>query len=189
MRYVIGLLATIAVFGSTVPCTLTAPCSFSIDVEWTPGSANQPTSPCPNSWGQCAVVQSQIPFVNVPAGYAVQILHVSGDEIAAPYGTMPPNTMAYLLVALTNTTPFQSPYVATGLGSAGTFVYLQGVIPQSGTRVPIEQDTIGTLNADNILIIKQSLFLSTTGVPEHMEATVSVRFAYTPLVGVAVKRK
>ena len=129
-------------------------------------------------WGNTDVVQSQIPFINVPKGYQVQITNVSGDQIAAPYGTMLPNSMAYILVGLTDTTPNQSPYVGPGLGSMGCFLYKQTAVPPEGARIPICEAVVGLLNADNILIVKQALFLSTAGVPIHMETTLVIQFEY-----------
>lgn len=158
----------------TIPCVSTT-CSFATNIAWdTAGKEDKR----PGTWGTTDSVSSEIPFVDVPKGYSVEILHLSGDEIAAPHGAMAPNSMAYVLVGLTNSTPYQSPYVGPGLGSVGTFLYKQGVVPASGARIPFNEDVIGTLNADNILILKQALFLSTAGVPIHMEATVVVKFRY-----------
>jgi hypothetical protein len=86
--------------------------------------------------------------------------------------------MAYALVGLTNTTPFQSPYVGTGLGSSGTGIYKQSPVPASGARIPINEDVSLVLNPDNTLLLKQALFLSTTGVAEHFEATLVIDFEY-----------
>jgi hypothetical protein len=167
-----------------IPCVAT-PCQFATNIAWTTSGTKDTR---PGTWGNTDVVQSQIPFANVPAGYVVSITHVSGDEIAAPNGTALPNSMAYGLIGLTNSTPFQSPYVGPGLGSSGVFIYKQVAIPASGARIPINENVLGTLNADNILIIKQALFLDTEGVPIHFEATITLDFVYLAApVGVAKK--
>jgi hypothetical protein len=159
------------------PCTLT-PCTFSTNIAWDSAGTKDTR---PSTWGTQASVQSKIPFVNVPAGYRVLITHATGDEIAAYHAaSLPPvGSMAYVLVGLTNTTANQSPYVATGLGSQGCFLYFQSAVGTAGTRIPFDLDTAGgLLNSDNILIIKQALFLNDTGQSVHMEATVVVSFTY-----------
>jgi hypothetical protein len=157
-----------------VPCTL-SPCSLSLNISW--DTAGKPDTR-PGTWGNTDSVSSEIPFVNVPAGYLVAITHVSGDEIAAPHGAMAPNGMAYALVGLTSTTPYQSPYVGPGLGSEGTFLYKQTPISQGGARIPINENVIGTLNADNIAVVKQAMFLDTAGASLHLEATLVLQFEY-----------
>jgi hypothetical protein len=171
-----ALIASVhaAAAAPAIPCT-SSPCQFSTNIAW--DTAGTPDTR-PSTWGNTAVVNSAIPFVNVPKGYAVQIVHVEGDEIAAPHGAMAANSMAYVLVGLTNSSPNQSPYVGPGLGSSGTAVYNQMPVPQSGGRIHIESSQILTLNADNLMYIKQALFLSTAGVSEHLEATINLRFNY-----------
>lgn len=159
---------------AAVPCVIVA-CQFATNIAW--DTAGKPDTR-PGTWGNADSVESQIPFVDVPAGYAVEITHVSGDEIAAPHGAMAPSSMAYGLIGLTNTTPYQSPFVGAGLGSEGTFLYKQMPIPASGARIPIDEDVQGILNPDNIAIIKQALFLDTATVPIHLEATVTISFKY-----------
>lgn len=162
---------------SAAPACIASPCQVTTNIAW--DSAGYPDTR-PGTWGNTDAVESQIPFLGVPAGYAVEITHVSGDEIAAPHGAIAANSMAYGLVGLTNSTPNQSPYVGPGLGSQGTFIYKQMPIPAAGVRVPIDENVLGTLNADNIAIIKQALFLDTAGVPEHFEATLTLQFFYVP---------
>lgn len=78
MKFLLAVLFSLSMSGAaTTPCT-TAPCSFNTNVEWTPLG-----TPDPNFWGNDAAVTSPMPFSSVPAGYSVQITHVSGDEIAA----------------------------------------------------------------------------------------------------------
>ena len=174
MRIILWLLSALGLHAGPV-CVAPPNPYVSTNISW--DTAGKPDTR-PGTWGTTDVVNSAIPFVNVPAGCAVQILHVEGDEIAAPHGTMAANSMAYVLVGVTNSTPYQSPYVGPGLGSMGTAVYNQGVVPQSGARIHIDNSAPVTLNADNTMYIKQALFLSTAGVPIHMEATVNVRFTY-----------
>lgn len=173
-----GFLALIAWAASLsagpLPCT-TAPCEFSTNIAWN-------TTGAPMSgdgiWGNGASREDRIPFVDVPAGYRVQIVHVSGDEIAAPFTS--PRGLAYALVGLTNSSPFESPYIAAGLGSKGCFLYKQAPIPAWGARIAINEHTLGVLNPDNVLIVKQALFLSNAGVIIHMEATLVIDFKYIP---------
>lgn len=183
----VGFILTLAICAA--PAKLVAPiacvaspCQFATNIAW--DTSGKPDTRGPDTWGNTDVVQSQIPFVNVPAGYVVSITHVSGDEIAAPHAPLgsqpPPGSVAYGLIGLTNSSPYQSPYVGPGLGSTGTFIYKQMVIGPSGTRIPINENVLGTLNADNIAIIKQALFLDTMGVPEHFEATLLLDFVYVP---------
>jgi hypothetical protein len=168
-----------------VPC-VASPCQFSTNIAW--DTAGEPDTR-PDTWGNSAVVESRIPFVNVPAGYAVQVTHLSGDEVAAPHGTVNPNSMAYGLIGLTSSTPYQSPYVGPGLGSSGTFLYKQMPIPPAGGRIPIDQDVLGTLNADDVAIIKQALFLDTMGTSCHFEATLTIQFRYVANGSLSAKAK
>ena len=152
--------------------------SFATNIAWT--TSGKPDIR-PGMWGTTDVVNSEIPFINVPQGQRVKITGISGNQIAAPYGTMDPNGMAYVLVGLTNTTPNQSPYVGPGLGSEGCCLYKQACVPQHGMRCAIDEESVDLLlNADNILIIKQALFLSTAGVPIHMEVSAVIAFEYVP---------
>ncbi len=156
------------------PC-VTSPCSFATNITWeTLGHLDTR----PGTYGTTDVVTSNIPFTNVPAGYHVVISHLSGDEIAAPHGMMVAGGLAYALTGVTNTTPNQSPFVGPGLGSMGTIMYKQSPVGPSGSRIPINENVLGTLNPDNIMVLKQALFLSTAGVPIHFELTLVIQFTY-----------
>lgn len=156
------------------PC-ISTPCTVTTNIAWE--SAGHPDTR-PGTYGTTDSVSSQIPFVNVPKGYLVSILHLSGDEIAAPHGPMKANSISYVLAGATTTTPFQSPYAGPGLGSSGTFLYKQSPVSAEGARIPIDESVQGVLNPDNILILKQSIFLDTTGVPQHNELTLVISFEY-----------
>jgi hypothetical protein len=157
------------------PCLAPAICSVTTNITWE--SAGKPDTR-PGTYGTTDSVSSSIPFTNVPKGYLVQILHLSGDEIAAPHGTPKAGSMSYILAGATNTSPNQSPYVGPGLGSSGTLMYKQSPVSGAGARIPINESVLGTLNPDNILILKQSIFLDTTGVPQHNELTLVIQFQY-----------
>ena len=152
------------------------PCQVSLNISWDTAGAKDTR---PQTWGTTDVVNSQVPFLGVPSGYHVRIVRVSGDEVSAPHGIPNDGAQAYVLIGLTNTTPNASPYVGPGLGSMGCFVYKQGIVP---SRIPINEKVIGDLNADNILIVKQALFLDEFGpqAPVHMEATLVLQFRYVP---------
>jgi hypothetical protein len=160
----------------TPPC-VASPCQFSTNIAWdTTGKRLLPPL-----WGTGDSLETRIPFVNVPVGYHVSIIHASGDQIAAPHGVPTPGTVAYTLVGLTNTTPNQSPYVAAGLGSMGCFLYKQVGLLGYAVRIPIDEAiSNGDLNADNVLILKQALYLDEFGdqAPVHMEATLVLQFLY-----------
>jgi hypothetical protein len=172
------LLHALVVISVRAQCVTPANPVFATNIAW--NTAGKPDTR-PGTWGTTDVIETQIPFVNVPKGCAVEITHVSGDEIAAPHGLMTPGTMAYVLVGLTNTTPNQSSFVGPGLGSMGCWLYKQTPVGEEGARIPINEDVAGMLNPDNIMIIKQALFLSTAGVLIHTEATLVVQFKYVPV--------
>jgi hypothetical protein len=166
---------------SPVACTEHHPCSFSTNVPF--DSAGQPDSR-PGTWGSAAAYTVPIPFLNVPKGYQVRILRFYGDVIAWPHGQIVPGTFAGVLSGLTNTTPDPSGFVPTGLGSGGCFLYVQGTVGQEGLTRPISESHIadGLLNADNILNLKQAVFLNETGVSIHMETTLVIDFSYEPIL-------
>jgi len=159
------------------PC-VAAPCTFSTNLSW--DSAGTEESATTGIWGGNAARTDPIPFVSVPAGYAVRIVHVSGDEIAGPVPKKGfASGTAYVLIGLETTTPYASSYVRPGLGSEGCFLYRQSPVSPAGSRIAIDTAIAsGTLNADNTLVVKQALFLNTTGVEIHMEATLVVDFVY-----------
>ena len=116
VRYfaILTILATVVLIGQSAPppapsCTIAAHCSFSTNIAWNSAGNPPPTPVPPGVWGTQDVVYSNIPFLNVPSGYHVRIVAVSGDMIAAPHGTPTAGSVAYVLIGLTNTTPFQSP--------------------------------------------------------------------------------
>jgi hypothetical protein len=182
-RILIALFFLSVAHAAPVPCTLT-PCSYSANVAWT--TAGYPDTR-PTTWGNTDAVTTPITFKNVPSGYRVQIVHVSGDQIAAPFNTkeesMPSWGMAYVLISLTNSTGgATSPYVSVGTGVANEgMLYKQSVVPPSGVTRDIDEDItspLSVLNEDNVLNLNQALFLSTAGVPIHLEATLVVQFLY-----------
>jgi hypothetical protein len=158
-------------------CTVTAPCSFSTNVPY--DNAGTPDTR-PGTWGNAAAQLTGIPFQNVPAGYLVRITRVYGDVVAWPHGQINPGTFSGILSGLTNTTPIQSPFVPAPLGNSGCFLYVQDRAGANGTRIPLEVSAIknGLLNADNILILKQAVFLNETGASIHMETTLVIEFVY-----------
>lgn len=172
----LSVVLCVSGFGATLPCTLT-PCEFAINIAWDT-SGHLDTRP--STWGNTDSVSSEIPFVNVPRGYSVQIVHVHINEIAAPHGSMPTTAMAYALVGVTNTTAFQSPYVGPGLGSEGTCTYDQLAISYLGATLTADEDCSIVLNTDHTAIIKQAIFLDLATVPLHLEATARIRFYYIP---------
>src|SRR5208337_3751677 len=130
------------------PCTST-PCSFSTNIAWTTLGTKDP-----NFWGNSGAVTTPIPFSGVPKGYTVQILHVSGDQIAAPgpngktvaNGTVyqppyttcvpAPNSESYVLFSLTNTTPVKQQYSPLQQGAA--FIFHQLQVPSAGSRAAFD---------------------------------------------------
>jgi len=183
MKYTVILLpvATVALLFSALAspppsaCAV-SPCAFSTNLSW--DAAGTVDSSPAGTWGTAASRSDRISFVGVPDGYAVRITRVSGDEIAGYVDSYKSGT-AYVLVGLETSTPYQSPYVASGMGSEGCFVYKQAPVAPSGVRIPIDDaPSAAVLNSDNVLVIKQALFLNTTGAVVHMEATVVVEFMY-----------
>jgi len=152
----------------------------------------------PTFWGNSASVTSAIPFTSVPAGYSVEILHVSGDQIAAPgpngtmasngtvyakpYSTCIPaaNSISYVLFSLTNTTPVKQ--VFSPLQQGAGFIFHQLQVPAAGARASFDNDVVpnAVLNSDNILNANQAMFLNTTGCPTHMELSLAITFKFVP---------
>ena len=176
MKYAILLLYSSVLASPPPPACAVSPCAFSTNLSW--DAAGTVDSSPAGTWGTAASRADRIHFVNVPEGYRVQITRVAGDEIAGYVDSYKSGT-AYVLVGLETSTPYQSPYVASGMGSEGCFVYKQAPVAPSGVRIPIDDaPSAAVLNSDNVLVIKQALFLNTTGAVVHMEATVVVEFMY-----------
>ena len=186
MRPIWLLLLSSAAFAQPHTCTVDKPCSMRLKGNGPAFSTNAPfDSPGvpdtrPGTWGNAAAYYLPIPFVDVPAGFRVRITRVYGDVIGWPHGQIVPGTFSGILSGLTTTTAPQSPFVGPGLGSAGCFLYLQGQLGTEGTRLAIDIPNItnGLLNADNILMMVEAIFLNETGVSIHMETTLVVEFVY-----------
>lgn len=196
----LAFFALTAHCAAPVACT-TAPCSFSTNVAWTTKG-----TPDPNFWGNSAAVTTAVPFSNVPKGYAVQIVHVSGDQIAAPgpngttaaNGTVyakpysicvsAPSTISYVLFSLTNTTPANQTYSPLEQGAG--FIFHQLEVPGTGSRTSFDNDVVpnAILNADNVLNVNQAMFLNTTGCPTHMELSLVITFKYVLSSGATLKK-
>lgn len=133
----------------------------------------------PGTWGKAAFVDSHIPFINVPAGYRVRLLRGYGDHVAWPHGTPAANTYAGVLFGILANLSGGSPYVGPGLGSAGCPLYIQNKVPGEARAFdfvfPLESSLVG---ADNVMILRQAVFLNETGVSIHMEATITIEFRY-----------
>jgi hypothetical protein len=154
---------------------ITAPCVRTVNFSW--DSAGKPDSR-PGAWGNADATTASITWTAVPAGYRVQVTRVDGDEIAAFHGgAPPPGTTGYVLVGLTNTTPFGDP-AFTMPTALGCFLYYQAPVPVG--RIPIGLDTSagGLLNADNTMIVKQAQFLNDTGLSIHTEVTLVFQYLY-----------
>jgi hypothetical protein len=137
-----------------------------------------PVDTRPGTYGHADYVVWNQPFINVPAGCRVQILHISGDLMAWAMGAVPAGTNAGLLVGA---------YSSAGAGSTraayaadGFFIYYQAGAGAAPARIQFNQDvTEGYLSSDNTLNWKVAEFLNTTGFPIHMEVTFSqVVFRY-----------
>jgi hypothetical protein len=182
LTYQVGCLAFLLGFvasAQTISC-ITSTCQLSTNIAW--DTIGKPIATLtPNLWGTQDLLETPITFTGVPAGYHVRILRATGDQIAGPHGAPKPNTFGYVLVGLVNTTPYQSPFVQTGLGSAGCFLYKQaGFSFSTPARIPINEKLSGDLNSDNILVLKQALFLNELGdaAPIHIETSLVISFRY-----------
>ena len=177
MNAILILSCATALLAQSQTCTTTAPCSLSTNVPY--DSAGTPDMR-PGTWGNAASGSLSIPFLGVPAGYQVRITRVYGDVVAWPHGAIVPGAFSGILSGLTNTTPNQSAFVPSGLGNAGCFMYFQDRVGANGSRIPIDVPNIknGLLNADNVVILKQAVWLNETGASIHMETTLVIEFVF-----------
>jgi hypothetical protein len=177
MKAILILLSATALLAQSQTCTTIAPCALSTNV---PFDSAGTTDMRPGTWGNAASVSLSIPFLMVPAGYKVRIIRVYGDVVAWPHGEIVAGAFSGILSGLTNTTPNQSPFAPSGLGSAGCFLYFQDRVGANGSRIAIDIPNIknGLLNADNVLILKQAVWLNETGAPIHMETTLVIEFVF-----------
>jgi hypothetical protein len=159
-----------------IPCVHET-CVFSTNVPY--DSAGVPDTR-PGTWGNAGVADTPIPFTNVPEGYRVRVLRIYGDHIAWPHGRIKPGTDAGVLFGIITPSATQSPYVGPGLGASGCFVYLQQGVGESPVRAPFDFNVAagGLLDPDNVMIVRNALFLNQTGASIHMEATFIVEFRY-----------
>jgi hypothetical protein len=167
MKAILILLSATALLAQSQTCTTIAPCALSTNV---PFDSAGTTDMRPGTWGNAASVSLSIPFLMVPAG----------DVVAWPHGEIVAGAFSGILSGLTNTTPNQSPFAPSGLGSAGCFLYFQDRVGANGSRIAIDIPNIknGLLNADNVLILKQAVWLNETGAPIHMETTLVIEFVF-----------
>ena len=134
----------------------------------------------PGTWGKASAFDFTIPFVNVPPGKRVLITRIYGDFLMWPHGVIAANSAAGGLTGLLTTSSGQSPFVSTGLGSQGSFFYIQSGCDGTPQRAPFDFNVSngGLLDPDNKMILRIAVFLNTTGVPIHMETTLVVEFQY-----------
>ena len=72
----------------------------------------------------------------------------------------------------------ESPYVK--FAQQGCFMYIQGATDGSPSRMPFDFQNIegGLLGDDNLLKVRQAIFLNETGASIHMETTFVCEFHY-----------
>ena len=132
-------------------------------------------------WGHADSATLDIQFYP-PAGYGVFITSLTGDLIAFPKTdqAIPGNRYAGVLVGTWATgTDGTAPcdFCAPGYNS-----YAQDAISTNAdkTRAAFAGTSL-TLGSDNVLHLKIAEFLNTMGVPIHLEATYTIRFAWVAL--------
>lgn len=132
----------------------------------------------PNTWGDAGYQMTPIHFTEVPAGYRVRILRVYGDFISWPRGVVEPGEFAGTLWGLQTTAPDGS--TRADLAADNCMAYLQQGIGAAPVRAAYDLDTAagGLLGFDSTLNVKEAVFLNTTGLVIHSEASFTIVYDY-----------
>ncbi len=158
--------------------------SFSTNIAYdTPGTPDTR----PGTWGNAAYVDSQIPFTAVPAGCQVVIKRVYGtwqgwvqNPVPGTPSAQPAGSNSGTLFGLLITGAGQSPFVGPGLGSSGNPLYFQNQTGNEGfySQFDVSFNANNVLAADNILTLRQAIYLNNTGMSIHQEISLVIEFQY-----------
>ncbi len=137
------------------------------------------------TWGTAAAEAWTMTF-RPPEGHGVEIRGVAGDLVSWPTemgttpATVPEGRFAGVLFGLGSS--------SSGHGSTKadffdehTFLYIQDVVDQSGSRTRFNQEYEACsvfLNEDHKLIVKVAVWLNDTGRMIHMEPTFTLQYRF-----------
>lgn len=184
------LIASVWIPAAAAQCTgptRTIAGNFAADLA---GAEHDPAGEHPGLWGRGDAWVWPLTFRNVPPGYRVRILRLSGDLTArfSTRGDGPaastPGRFTGVLAGVTTKNPSQGSAYADWAAD-DTLAYIQGDIGADGAfRASFREDHAGVenavLEADHKLYFKVAKYLDETAIPwTHLEITFSaIHFCY-----------
>ena len=173
MKLLITALLFIGAIGAQEALKYTASANFSFDL-------SGPVDTRVATWGTAEASIKYITF-NPPTGYRVRILRASGDLVAWPmvldtYAPVKPGKYAGVLLGLSTTAPDGS--VRGDFMADNCFMYIQAGLDAVPVRAAFDRKVDVLLEADNKLAVKVASWLNTTGVPIHIEPTLTIVYRF-----------